>query len=1371
MNHAEYNMNGICVFSKGGYKAAAGTRHYCVLLRNGMLYGWGANVRKQLGEWRDDIRKPIVKTPTMMLYDVKDVAVGDYHTLALLSDGTVLCWGDNGTGQLGNGNFEASGIPVKVKLCAPAKNVYASANYSLALLENGELWGWGENEGGGMLFRRSFENARLFSFTSKTPRSAVPFPMLLAEDVTSVGASRKSMAFISGKNLFVSGRRARVGGDIIEAAASLSGVFVLQSDGTLYFANIPNEKYEFSDEDLRKSLEEKEFVLEGVSQVVSCSFGALAILKGGKVTALGNNFRGLLYDGRAKHNIWHRNHDSLGKEGIAVFPDVASGISFIACSDSASILIDETGKVFVRGEDALRYFADGGERWGESVKIMDGCDEIIFGKNHALALRDGKVFSWGDNMYGQLGREHARSGNVPLPVEGLGGVIQIDSGDNTSYALDKEGNLWAWGLLPQELFDVEKGCISSSPRLLYTGVAKFIRSKGSFWDYDKIFYLNLAEGKNVLIGEGFTRYFSKIHYNVWMNGQPFEVPGGLMDLRCSVNKARLDYGDGEVYYVDDLWHSWREPSLKKTGSSMSDFEDREKSTSEDVSSENETIIEKELKFKDGRTVLCVALCLPESERESLDKAWVQALRENGAHIEDNHLVIEEDASIWYSKSEYLIIKKTTGELFEIDLGYFGYHLIEFGFFHITKTPFLKGMFPAHDVPSFSDIKDNILCDRHGNFECYKKDDGSIWTLFPKIGYGYYPFVQPDLMWEPEDVNPVPAERAKRAWGVKFKDIFPKGQAALALAEDGTLWGWGVNFDDIFSIGEPASSLSPIPIEWGVKKIVCISFYTLILFWDGSVKEYGSVVNKFSGTRSRIKPFEDRAIDIFCGYDDLVASGNDEDNLCCFVLLESGTLYRWLVFDSAAIEMGADMATLVRCETDIANVRHAGGSIEFLSKEGDIPHKIFVPPAYLQSPAYEVRNGDLFFKSGKYEYSGYGNHSFAGFVGDGTRCPKSEFSLKIMSGIRKIRGDDNFLALSEDGNIYSWGNNDFGALGTGDREERLFPYPITRPPRKKKIKMLYGIGEIGKQIKSIAGSPFSKEALVPIMNNMTEISSCHNGSLALDADGGLWYWRNGICDLPTKIDTDGKISFINAISSKTWFFTDTSDKSYFIGPFEDEQSTLPSIERLADGVKFAACNFECIYVIASDGTLSGKGSDEFCGLCGKGDSAEGYVKLMPDIETVCTHGGLIVVLSRDACVWFWGDFDWKAGYRRRKDKVQTVPRMIFENCVSVAIGNDNEIYAVTKSGKLWQASPKCGFESGELRFERILNEDVSDVVACGDGLMFIKKDRTLWKLPKKEAPYSSTVSYKNAIFICGDALCISPGDGLSFVIREVEVNGL
>ena len=47
---------------------------------------------------------------------VTAVAAGELHSLAVTSTGAVLAWGGNNFGQLGDGSYEGSDVPVRVKL-------------------------------------------------------------------------------------------------------------------------------------------------------------------------------------------------------------------------------------------------------------------------------------------------------------------------------------------------------------------------------------------------------------------------------------------------------------------------------------------------------------------------------------------------------------------------------------------------------------------------------------------------------------------------------------------------------------------------------------------------------------------------------------------------------------------------------------------------------------------------------------------------------------------------------------------------------------------------------------------------------------------------------------------------------------------------------------------------------------------------------------------------------------------------------------------------------------------------------------------------------------------------------------------------------
>src|SRR4249920_149313 len=80
------------------------------------------------------------------LTGVTAIAAGGAHALARLSNGTVMAWGDNINGQLGNGTTTSSEVPVPVKGLTGVTAVSAGSLHSLALLSGGTVEAWGSNQ-------------------------------------------------------------------------------------------------------------------------------------------------------------------------------------------------------------------------------------------------------------------------------------------------------------------------------------------------------------------------------------------------------------------------------------------------------------------------------------------------------------------------------------------------------------------------------------------------------------------------------------------------------------------------------------------------------------------------------------------------------------------------------------------------------------------------------------------------------------------------------------------------------------------------------------------------------------------------------------------------------------------------------------------------------------------------------------------------------------------------------------------------------------------------------------------------------------------------------------------------------------------------
>jgi alpha-tubulin suppressor-like RCC1 family protein len=132
---------------------AAGGRASYALRRDGTVMAWGDDSFGKLGipASRSDCGErgisPCTPTPTRIpgLTGVTAIATGSSHTLALLEGGTVMSWGSNNTGELGDGTEDWRESPVAVQALSGVVAVSAGESHSVALLADGTVEDWGMN--------------------------------------------------------------------------------------------------------------------------------------------------------------------------------------------------------------------------------------------------------------------------------------------------------------------------------------------------------------------------------------------------------------------------------------------------------------------------------------------------------------------------------------------------------------------------------------------------------------------------------------------------------------------------------------------------------------------------------------------------------------------------------------------------------------------------------------------------------------------------------------------------------------------------------------------------------------------------------------------------------------------------------------------------------------------------------------------------------------------------------------------------------------------------------------------------------------------------------------------------------------------------
>ena len=137
---------------------SAGYYHTCALMQGGTVRCWGHGSDGRLGYGNPNTigndETPASAGDVDVGEAVVQIAAGGYHTCALLTTGAVRCWGHNAVGQLGYGHTSDIGdneTPASagdVDVGGNVVQVAAGGNHTCAVLTNGSVRCWGEGSSG-----------------------------------------------------------------------------------------------------------------------------------------------------------------------------------------------------------------------------------------------------------------------------------------------------------------------------------------------------------------------------------------------------------------------------------------------------------------------------------------------------------------------------------------------------------------------------------------------------------------------------------------------------------------------------------------------------------------------------------------------------------------------------------------------------------------------------------------------------------------------------------------------------------------------------------------------------------------------------------------------------------------------------------------------------------------------------------------------------------------------------------------------------------------------------------------------------------------------------------------------------------------------
>lgn len=370
----------------GAVSLSAGDDFTCAVVTDGKVFCWGYGNFGQLGHGS---QVPQQKTPVQVsnITSATSVAVGGSNSCALLTGGTVKCWGAGSSGQLGNGQTNQQVKPVDVTGISGALAVTVGGNYSCALLVDKTVKCWGNNK-----YRQLGSNGD----TGLSQQNSTPVVVSGASDIVSISGGTKHVCAVQQT------------GAVLCWGAGAKGQL---GNGTPAIAKTPV---------LVKDMAGFSAIGAGENHTCAASSDTMVYCWGEK----GEKLAGVAGGGPTGED--QELPARVGRVGATAAIVAGKKHTCLLRTNGWVVCSGKNDKYQVGGGsnvDHANGFAYVDRYWPKPTEDISDATKIAAGDNHTcVVVTDGKVKCWGDATKGQLGNSEPKSATLPKLAANITGA-------------------------------------------------------------------------------------------------------------------------------------------------------------------------------------------------------------------------------------------------------------------------------------------------------------------------------------------------------------------------------------------------------------------------------------------------------------------------------------------------------------------------------------------------------------------------------------------------------------------------------------------------------------------------------------------------------------------------------------------------------------------------------------------------------------------------------------------------------------------------------------------------------------------------------------------------------------------------------------